>query len=308
MLCFEQGDKKMPNKRRKNAGNEIKYTLMHDLMFKMLFTRNPELLKRLVSSLLGISFDSIQDFVIVGGELPPSAPDKKFCRLDMNMKVDGQMVNIEVQVKDGGDYRRRSMFYWAKIFGGALVQGENYGELPPTVVITILDFALFKCKEFHSRFCALEMGRHELLCDCMDLHFFELCKLPAEIDPDNEPLLWLKLFCAKTKEEFDLLKKIGGPIMRQVIQEREMISSEPGFLTMADRLDIARFTDASALQNANKKGRKKGREEEREKWQGVLAGKDMEWQSLLASNKAEIADKDAEIERLKAQLKAGSGG
>jgi len=38
---------------------ELKYPLKTDTMFKMLFVRHPELLRRLVAALLGIRLESI---------------------------------------------------------------------------------------------------------------------------------------------------------------------------------------------------------------------------------------------------------
>jgi len=107
-------------------------------------------------------------------------------RLDINMKVDGRLVNIEMQVDEEDDYRERTLFYWARMFSSALRQGRDYGELPRTVVISITDFDLFGCAEFHSEFRPLETTRHEELSDRMSLHFFELGKVPAgELNPKD---------------------------------------------------------------------------------------------------------------------------
>jgi len=39
---------------------ELKYKLTNDLLFKMLFVKYPDLLKRLVAELLGIKYDDIE--------------------------------------------------------------------------------------------------------------------------------------------------------------------------------------------------------------------------------------------------------
>ena len=41
---------------------KLKYTFKTDTLFKMLFVRHPELLKRLAAELLGIRFESIALF------------------------------------------------------------------------------------------------------------------------------------------------------------------------------------------------------------------------------------------------------
>jgi len=80
-------------------------------------------------------------------------------------------------------------------------EGEGYSELPRTIIINIIAFELFDCKEFHSEFQALEVTRHTQLTDKMSLHYYELPKLPESINVSNNKELWLKLFKAETEEE-----------------------------------------------------------------------------------------------------------
>ena len=81
--------------------------------------------------------ESIGHSAVTNTEMPADVVEGKFCRLDINMKVDGRLVNIEMQVDEEDDYRERALFYWARMFSSALEQGKEYGELPRTVVISI---------------------------------------------------------------------------------------------------------------------------------------------------------------------------
>ena len=60
--------------------NELEYKFTNDTLFKMLFVKYPELLKRLVAELLSIRLESIGQFEIVNPEMPPEAVGDKFCR------------------------------------------------------------------------------------------------------------------------------------------------------------------------------------------------------------------------------------
>jgi hypothetical protein len=71
--------------------------------------------------------------------------------------------------------------------------------------------------------------------------------------------------------------------MEQAIGAYRHITTTDEFRELERLRTLARHNEAAALGNA--------RREERAKWQGVLADKD-----------AALADKDAEIERLRAQL------
>ena len=74
-------------KNHSTKGTKLEYTFKSDVLFKMLFVNHPNLLKRLVAVLLGISLESISKFVIINTEMPPEEIGKKFCRLDINMDV-----------------------------------------------------------------------------------------------------------------------------------------------------------------------------------------------------------------------------
>ena len=151
---------------------ELKHTFKTDILFKLLFRKHQNLLKHLVAHLLSIPIESISGFILENPEMPPESLGKKFCRLDIHMTVNRQKVNLEVQVENEGDYPERALFHWARIYSSALPAGDEYIDLPRTIVISILDFPLFKkCKEFHSQFQALEVTRHNPLTDKMVLHF-----------------------------------------------------------------------------------------------------------------------------------------
>jgi predicted transposase/invertase (TIGR01784 family) len=247
---------------------KLEYTFKTDTLFKMLFVKYPNLLKQLVSELLGIPLESIEQFEITNPEIPPESLGDKFCRLDINMMVGGQRVNLEIQVRNEGDYPERVLFHWARIYSSALPSGGDYKELPRTVIISIIDFNLFKCKEFHSEFKPLEVRRHEVLTDNMSLHFFELKKAPEEVNANNMLLLWLALFRAETEEELKKIELMEVPVMNQAINAYHQITVTSEFREAERLRSIARHNEAAALRHA--------RQEERKKWQSVVANKDAE--------------------------------
>jgi len=199
---------------------ELEYKLTNDTLFKMLFVKYPDLLKRLVAKVLGLAVDDITEFTITNPEIPPQNVGEKFCRLDINMTVNGERVNLEVQVKDRGDYPERSLYYWARMYSSALPAGGNYSTLPRAVQINIVEFSLFDdTNGFHSEYRPLEITRHTALTDKMSLHYFELPKLPeiTAISADDEIALWLSAINAETEEQLSTIKAKGGKIMEQLV-------------------------------------------------------------------------------------------
>ena len=231
---------------------KLAYTFKTDTLFKMLFIQYPELLKKLVADLLGIPLEGIGQFVIRNPEMPPENLGDKFCRLDINMTVNGQRVDLEVQVCNEGDYSERVMYYWAREFSSALPAGQDYSALPRTIVISIIDFPLFECEEYHSFFQPLETTRHTLLSDKMGFHFFELPKLPADVSDGDMLLLWLSLFKAETEEELEKIKEMEVPDMSQAINAYYTITASSEFREKERLRAKARHDEAQALHNARR--------------------------------------------------------
>ena len=246
---------------------KLRYTFKTDTLFKMLFVKHQDLLKKLVAALLGIPLDTIEQFTVQNPEMPPEILGDKFCRLDINMLVNSQRVDLEIQVSDEGYYPERVMLYWAREFSTALAAGQSYSMLPRTLIISILDFKLFDCKEYHSFFQPLEVTRHTLLSDKMGFHFFELRKLPDEVDEKDTLLLWLSLFRAETEEELEKIKGMGVPTMEQAISAYYSITASSEFREIERLREKAGHDEAQALQNAEQKGIQQGMQ------QGIQKGK-----------------------------------
>jgi predicted transposase/invertase (TIGR01784 family) len=271
----------------------LEHKLTNDILFKMMFVKYPELLKKLVAVLLGIPLDSITEFEIANPEIPPEALGEKFCRLDINMVVNGQRVDLEVQVADEGDYPERSLYYWAREFSSALGAGNQYSELPRTVVASIVAYNLFPDFDgFHSEYQALEIHRHTRLTDKQSLHYFELTKLPQEIDAEDKLELWLSLFAAKTEEDLAKIEKLEVPEMSQAIGAYRNTVDTSEFKETERLRSLARHNEASALHNAEQRGEQR----ERAKWERVVADKDAENAKLreqLAAFQAQSGDSKA---------------
>ena len=279
----------------------LEYTFKNDTLFKMLFVQYPDLLKRLVAELLGIRIESIEEFTITNPEMPPEVIGDKFCRLDINMTVDGQLVDLEIQVTDEDDYGERSLYYWAREYSTALVAGREYYDLPRTIIVSIIAFKLFECAEFHSEFQPLEVTRHTPLTDRMCLHYFELPKLPDTVSADNDLELWLSLFKAETEEELTRIEALEAPTMKQAIGAYRKVTATDEFKEIERLRSRAHHNEASALGHARREAQKA----EREKWQGAIADKDAaiaDKNAAIADKDAAIADKDALIAKLRARL------
>jgi predicted transposase/invertase (TIGR01784 family) len=240
---------------------ELQYKPTNDVLFKMIFVKYPELLRRSVANMLKIAYENIGKFEIRNTEIPPEELGKKFCRLDINMAVDGRLVNLEVQVEDEKDYPERSLYHWAREFSSSLPAGKEgeYSNLPETIIISILSFSLFKCEEYYSEFRPLEVTRGERLTDKQCLIFYELPKRPAEFDEGDELSWWLTFFGAQTEEDMAKILEKGGPVMAQAVEAYRHVSATEEFRQLERLREKTMHNEASALGRARREGRREGR-------------------------------------------------
>jgi len=258
------------HKAKNKSGTPLKYPLKLDTLFKLVFRKYQHLLKRLVADFLDIRHEDITEFIVTNPEITPEELGRKFCRLDMNMIVNGQKVDLEVQVADEGNYPERSLFYWAKEFSTGISEGQDYKLLPRTIVISILGFNQFPdLDKFYHEFQCLEVVTHQPLTDKMVLQFYELDKLPPLDDSEgNCKNLWLQLFSAETEEELAEIEKLGVSVMNEALQAYRHVSASDEFIVMERMRSKARHDEAQALNHA----RQQEREERDTHWQGVVQG------------------------------------
>jgi len=254
----------------------------------MTFARNKELLKRLVAALLGILYEDITEFDITNPEISPEELGKKFCRLDINMVVNDQKVDLELQIADEGNYPERSLFYWAREYSTGIDEGQNYALLPRTIVISILGFNQFHDPDkFYHEFQCLEVTTHKPLTDKMVLQFYELKKLTPLANTDSGKDLWLKLLNAETEEELKKIEDMGVSFMSEAIMAYRHVAASPEFREKERIRSKARHDEAQALYNAEKR--------RDVHWQSVVANVTAEKDAALAEKDTALAEKDTAL-------------
>ena len=111
-----------------------KYNLKNDIIFKAFFSRkgNEEFLKDFLNALLGIEIESIKIKEEVN--LEQLSAMEKGGRLDLQATLnERQIVNIELQSKDRGNFKVRTVFYASKIISREVVKGTDYDDLDKTI-------------------------------------------------------------------------------------------------------------------------------------------------------------------------------
>ena len=238
-----------------------------DIIFKKLFTENIQLLIDLLSSLLEIPIESIKNVKVKNSEILPDSIEGKFVKMDINMEVDGKLINIEMQYGKDYNYKERTLFYWSKLYSGELKSGEGFEDLKQSICINIVNFPIFDCKEYHSHFTVMEKNRYEVLTDKCAIHFFELGKISKNANKHNKKELWLQLINAETEEEFEMLKQTAVAPIQEAVYIIYQMSEDEKIQEAARMREKALHIEATNMQGARQEGLQAGRQE------GLQAGR-----------------------------------
>lgn len=127
----------------------------HDVVFKALFVKNPDILKAFLSDVLDLPLTDKDEIVILNPELIPDTPDGKLSRLDIHVNMADRKFNIEMQARKKGFSPERVLYYWCEMYGEKFESGSKYEELEQTYSVNILGFRYLDCTDYHSSFSIL---------------------------------------------------------------------------------------------------------------------------------------------------------
>lgn len=229
-----------------------------DIIFKKMFTENRDMLHNFLAAMLGIPEDDISDINMIKDEIPPEDLSGKFTRFDLSMTVDERLVNVEVQVKHDANFRDRALLYWAKLFSSGIKSGEEYDALKQTITINIINFKMFRDKNFHHEVNPVVKDTGEIFSDKFVLHFMELGKLKKTINTEDMRELWLQFINAESEEVFRMIEQTNIPIMKKAVRVVYDMSEETAVKEAVRRREKALHDEATAIGAATRKGMAKG--------------------------------------------------
>ncbi|MDE5765339.1 MAG: Rpn family recombination-promoting nuclease/putative transposase [Ruminococcus sp.] len=234
-----------------------------DVVFKELFIRDRSLLKHFISDVLDIPFENILDITLTNPEMPSDYSDGKLVRLDLSVKLrkhDGAetLINVELQVNRQSYFKKRTLFYWSKLYTSELHSGESYSNLKRTICINILDFNITDKQDYHTEIIVADKETGEQFTDLMSIHFFELRKVKSVLDVKDRKTMWMQLIRADTEEELNMIKNTNIPVMEQAVQVIFDMSADTALRERARLREKALHDEISAMEGAREEGREEG--------------------------------------------------
>ncbi|MCI8384809.1 MAG: Rpn family recombination-promoting nuclease/putative transposase, partial [Clostridia bacterium] len=218
-----------------------KLPLTSDIVFKRVFAKegNEDILKSLLEAILEIS---IQKLIVKNPEIPRNLYDQKASILDIKVEIDQNTIcDIEIQVKDLKNIKRRSTYYMARLFSDDLKKGEDYKKIKNTIVINLLNFETYHRNSYHNiahlKFEKtkeeekVDMGyeqEEEIASKELEMHFIEIPKFIKK-DPEAKTKLekWLWLLAGR-EDKLEMAKKKDEDIKKamDIIEEMSMDEKE----------------------------------------------------------------------------------
>ena len=260
-----------------------KVTPKLDLVFKKIFgdVRNTDILTDFLATVLEINPSEITEVEILDNEVVPDVLISKFSRLDLRITINRTTsVNIEIQVLNYGNYKERTLFYWAKMYTGELQKKEDYLNLKNTIAINVIDFNLFDCKEYHSTFKIFEEHRQELLTDKFRIDFLELrkakeCKERGSMTDKKQ--MWMD-FLNTNAEDDETLERLasGSPVMQKAVAVLRKMSADEKELYEIEQREKAVRDEVSARAYERQQGIVQGIK------QGIAQGVEQGKQDLIS--------------------------
>ena len=207
----------------------IPYTMKNDYMCKAVLQQNRKALTGLLSALLSIPPEEIIKIDILNPiELGKTYSDKD-CILDLKIRLNNnRIINIELQVEDLGNWPERSLTYLCRAFDQTK-RGRDYGEILPTIHISILDFHLpHLTPEFYSEFKLANIRNHEIYSDKFSLNVLNLKTLEDDsiVKEPVDLYEWALLFKSETWEDLKMLAKKNDFLTEAVLTLHEMTDDE----------------------------------------------------------------------------------
>lgn len=206
-----------------------------DFVFKQIFgsEQHPRVLISFLNATLKPIFP-ITQVEIKNTDIEKQYIEDKFSRLDVKATTsNGEMINVEIQLKNEYNMIKRSLYYWSKLYEEQIGEGEDYTSLKRTVCINILNFKYLNNDRFHNGYRLKEIETNEQLSDVMEIHFIEIPKLDKNSDekdllvawteflknPESEKVRNLEMSIEEIREAKDTLHRLSADEKQRILYE-----------------------------------------------------------------------------------------
>ena len=237
----------------------------NDYIFKRLFATAPHLLTALINSVRHEE-EPVEVIEVLNPRIDPEELAGKFIVLDVLARGrQGQLFNIEMQVRRIDLWSARSVYYLASTLAKQLSHGQNYDLLKPVIGIHLLDFDLFAapaqmqqahwCFELRDRWQpATRLGAE------LELNIIELAKADRLHKAGAQGLnAWVTFF--EHWKEDSTMSQLTYPPVQQALEVLKDLSADDETQRKAFVRERALRDEISQLASARMEGKQEGKQE-----------------------------------------------
>ena len=241
---------------------EDEISIRKDEIFRIVFGSNDRY-RYLKDFLEGILHRTITNIIIRNDvALDKIHADNKLMRLDILVEVEGkEMINIEMQNKNEYNINERSEVYASGIMYNALRVGDNYLEVPKTIVIWILGFNQFKNGTYHEIARIKRDYNNEDLSQKVEYHYIQLPKFLEQVDEiKTKEEQWLAyLTCSLNDEELKELFAMNRSI-EEINRIVDIVMTDDDVMDALNTRILAKNLEQLKQAKAFKDGEESGKE------------------------------------------------
>ena len=242
-----------------------KLKMKDDIVFKAFFSRNEHYLKSFLSAILGKQIKIKK--VIHDARLEQLTKEMKYGILDLEVELeDGEIVNVEMQLKDNKNIEKRTTFYAIKKIVEQLELNGNYEDLKRVIVIAILDYNLTDLKEYITETERVASNHKEYkLNNVVTYYYIELEKFRKQ-NPDmqDERNQWLAFIDMERGDLLEMAKKENNEI-KDALKDYEVLTGDEEIKRLAEVRLMSELEEQSALATARAKGTEEGLKQRKER-------------------------------------------
>lgn len=228
----------MTEHKKQNFTGELPYKLTNDFFFKVFLERNEIALRGLLCALLSMKPEEIVSVTVTNPIELGSSVDDKDMILDVKVLLNSQeIINLEMQVNNLGNWPERSLSYLCRMFD-QLKRGGNYKTVKKTIHVSITDFTPDGFpKLLYSDYFLYNPKTLHKYSDKFGIYMLQLNQLGNPEDEKSIPdvYYWAKLFKAKTWEEIQMLAEKNEAIQQSIPTLQELTADEKMRMKMEAR-------------------------------------------------------------------------
>ncbi len=172
--------------------------------------------------------------------------------------------NVEIQNHPENSYVKRSLYYWARLYGNQLDEGSEYDELKPVICINLLSCTLFNnSRKAHTCFLVTEKdNKNSILTDDLQINYLELPKFESKYNLKDRLSIWAWFFrfvgVSEKEDEMEFLLK-QDPVIQEAHHIYKTFNEDRKLKELSEAREKRLKDEATRLGSALRKGREEGR-------------------------------------------------